>query len=113
MKALRIHKSRKHKAASRSPLPIPQLDGDSCNEAFEENYCKVCEECPDEIETSEDVNYHVMNDHEVNAVISMYGHSRTLQDPFGSFRNLQALLDTFGVPPVTPPKNLGHNFFWL
>ena len=74
MKALRIHKSRKHKAASRSPLPIPQLDGDSSNEAFEENYCKVCEECPDEIETSEDVNYHVMNDHEANTVLSKYGH---------------------------------------
>ena len=59
---------------SRSPLPIPQLDGDSSNEAFEENYCKVCEEWTDEIETSEDVNYHVMNEHEANAVLSKYGH---------------------------------------
>ena len=65
MKGLRAHIGKQHKA-------IPQVDGsnDVTNEA---TYCEVYKECPDEIETSEDVNYHVMNDHEVKAVIAEYG----------------------------------------
>ena len=46
--------------------------GDVTNEP---NYCKVCQECPTEIETREDINYHVMNDHEVTAVLDHYGHA--------------------------------------
>ena len=68
LNVLRIHISRTHKTANRSN--IPQIDSES-SDIFEENYCKACEECP---ETSEDVNYHVMNYHEANAVIQKYGH---------------------------------------
>ena len=64
-KGLRAHIGKQHKE-------IPQVDGS--NDVIDEpTYCKVCKECPDEIETSEDINFHVMNDHEVKAVIGNYG----------------------------------------
>ena len=68
LKGLRTHKGRQHKIKS---SPIPQLDG--LADMHEPNYCKVCEECPHEIVTSEDVNYHVMNDHEAHEVQEKYG----------------------------------------
>ena len=65
LKGLRAHNGSQHKA-------IPQVDG--CNDVINEpTYCKVCKECPDEIETSEDINFHVMNDHDVKSVIDNYG----------------------------------------
>ena len=41
--------------------PIPQNDGACDLDALQPTYCKICEECPEEMKTSEDVNYHVMN----------------------------------------------------
>ena len=61
LKGLRAHMGSQHKA-------IPQVDG-SVDMINEPTYCKVCKECPHEIETSEDINFHVMNDHEVIEVI--------------------------------------------
>ena len=70
LKGLRAHTGKLHKASSSSP--IPQIDG--CNDAMNEpNYCKVCKCCPNEIETSEDISYHVMNNHVVKEVIDAYG----------------------------------------
>jgi hypothetical protein len=69
LKGLRTHTGRQNKVSS---SPIPQVDG--LTDIHEPNYCKVCEECPDEIVTSEDVSYHVMNDHEVFAVREKYGN---------------------------------------
>lgn len=50
---LKNHAVRKHQVTS---SPIPQIDGAGHRKLYEPNYCKVCEECPDEIETSEDIN---------------------------------------------------------
>ena len=64
---LRAHIGSQHKV-------IPQVDvSNDVNGINEPTYCKVCKECPNEIETSEDINYHVMNDHEVKLVIDSYG----------------------------------------
>ena len=68
LKGLRTHTGRLHKETS---SPIPQIDG--CNDANEPTYCKVCRKCPNEIETSEDVNYHVMNNHDKKEVLEVYG----------------------------------------
>jgi protein-arginine kinase activator protein McsA len=65
LKGLRAHIGSQHKG-------IPQVDGSS-DVVNEPTYCRVCKECPDEIKTSEDINFHVMNDHEVMAVIENYG----------------------------------------
>ena len=65
LNGLRAHIGKQHRA-------IPQVDG-SNDVINEPTYCKVCRECPDEIETSEDINFHVMNDHEVMAVLETYG----------------------------------------
>ena len=34
----------------------PQLDGVDDNIVTRDTYCRVCKECPDEIETSEDIS---------------------------------------------------------
>ena len=65
LEGLRAHIGSQHKV-------IPQVDGSS-DVLNEPTYCRVCKECPDEIETSEDINFHVMNDHEVMEVIQSYG----------------------------------------
>ena len=36
-------------------------------------YCRICEECPEEMESSEDISYHVMNDHETKLVYEKDG----------------------------------------
>ena len=51
---------------------IPQLDGD-IDISSEPTYCKICKECPDEFESAEDVNYHVMNNHQTQDVLINYG----------------------------------------
>ena len=70
LKGLRAHVGRQHKT---SCSPIPQIDGvdDSYNEA---TFCKICQSCHEETKTSEDLNYHVMNNHEVIHVYKTYGH---------------------------------------
>ena len=65
LKGMRAHIGSQHKA-------IPQVDGSS-DMVNEPTYRRVCKECPNEIETSEDINFHVMNYHEVMAVIENYG----------------------------------------
>ena len=51
---------------------IPQLDG-GLEISNEPTYCRICKDCHEEIETAEDLSYHVMNNHETNDVISNYG----------------------------------------
>ena len=64
------HQVNEHRVTS---SPISQIDGASDIDELKPTYCKICEECPDEIETSEDVNYQVMNDHATNLVYEKYG----------------------------------------
>jgi hypothetical protein len=70
LKGLRAHVGRQHKTSS---SPIPQIDGvdDSFHEA---TFCKICQSCHEETKTVEDLNYHVMNNHEANHVFEIYGH---------------------------------------
>ena len=70
LKGLRAHKGKQHKVTS---SPIPQIDGSS-DFLHEPTYCKICEECHHEIKTSEDLNYHIMNNHKVTEVFEAYGH---------------------------------------
>ena len=52
-------------------LSVIAFDGE-----FEQNepyYCKLCKDCPDELEYGEDLSYHMMNDHEPNEVLVNYG----------------------------------------
>ena len=59
------------------PETIPQVDGSleiARDKYYPENYCKICEECPNDIETAEDVNYHTMNDHQAKDVVDKYGN---------------------------------------
>ena len=70
---LRNHEVSQHKLTE---SPIPQIDGtgDTLKSVVNEpSYCKICKECPDDLESREDVNYHVMNDHEVKDVLMEYG----------------------------------------
>ena len=71
LKGLRTHTGKQHKTTSSSP--IPQIDGadDNINEP---TYCQICKKCHEETKNSEDLNYHVMNNHEVNSVFEAYGH---------------------------------------
>ena len=50
---------------------IPQLDGD-LDFLNEPNYCKICKDS-DELETAEDLSYHMMNDHDPQDVLANYG----------------------------------------
>ena len=50
----------------------------SCDDAIvdktdEPTYCKICAEVCEEMETSEDVFYHIMNNHELDDVLKEYG----------------------------------------
>ena len=67
---LRAHEVNKHRVTY---SPIPQNDGACDLDARQPTYCKICEECPEEMKTSEDVNYHVMNNHATNLVYEKYG----------------------------------------
>ena len=52
---------------------IPQLDGATAN-VEDKNYCKICKNS-DEIESEEDLSFHMMNDHDPNEVLEIYGHN--------------------------------------
>ena len=67
---LKEHEVNEHRVTC---SPIPQNDGACDLEVLQPTYCKICEECPEEMETSEDVNYHVMNNHETKLVYEKYG----------------------------------------
>ena len=63
---LRAHKVKEHKETN---SPIPQVDGISKYEdVLKPTYCRICPECQYEIETSENISYHVINDHETKQV---------------------------------------------
>ena len=51
---------------------IPQLDGESVCVRNDSNYCKLCKNS-DEIESAEDLNYHMMNDHDPQEVLALFG----------------------------------------
>ena len=70
LKGLRAHTGKQHKPTN---SPIPQLDG-AVEFVHEPTYCKICKECHPETKTSEDLDYHVMNNHETTSVYEAYGH---------------------------------------
>ena len=43
------------------------------DETAEPTYCRICKEVCEEMETAEDVSYHIMNNHEIDEVITEYG----------------------------------------
>ena len=52
---------------------IPQLDGvPEEAEIDDPNYCIICKDS-DEIESEEDLSYHMMNDHEPQQVLAIFG----------------------------------------
>ena len=69
-KGLRSHKGQVHKATYSS---IPQIDGTS-DTIQETTFCRICKDCHEETKTSEDLSYHVMNNHETSHVFQAYGH---------------------------------------
>ena len=52
---------------------IPQIDGVGDNNPDDETFCKICKEWHEETKTSEDLNFHVMNNHEIVDVFQAYG----------------------------------------
>ena len=54
--------------------PIPQVDGFGDNIPDVLTFCQICQESHEETKTSEDLSFHVMNNHEVNHVYEAYGH---------------------------------------
>ena len=71
LKGLRAHIGRKHKVPG---SPIPQTDGICDKTPNVATFCKIFQESHEETKTSEDLNFHVMNNHEVNHVLEAYGH---------------------------------------
>ena len=53
---------------------IPQLDEVLEPEINDPNYCKICKNS-DEIESAEDLSYHMMNDHEPQEVLVIFGQN--------------------------------------
>ena len=52
----------------------PESSDDAIVDVTDEpTYCKICAEVCEEMETSEDVFYHIMNNHEVDDVLKDYG----------------------------------------
>ena len=53
---------------------IPQLDGVLEPEINDPNYCKICKNS-DEIESAEDFSSHMMNDHDAQEVLAIFGQT--------------------------------------
>ena len=53
---------------------IPQLDGGLEAKSNDPNYCKICKDS-DELESAEDLSYHMMNDHDPQEVLALFGHN--------------------------------------
>ena len=64
LKGLRSHRGQVHKATY---SPIPQIDGTS-DKSQETTFCRICKDCHEEMKTSEDLSYHIMNNHETSHV---------------------------------------------
>ena len=75
---------------------IPQLDGD-IDISSEPTYCKICKECPDEFESAEDVNYHVMNNHQTQDVLNNYGKD-WIEDRRYCIRKFSPFSNWFSTP---------------
>ena len=78
---------------------IPQLDGESEQDVNEPTYCKLCKECPDEIESAEDLSYHMMNDHEAQEVLDNYGQ-QWIEDRRYCIRRWSPFTDWFSTPLI-------------
>ena len=70
LKGLRSHTGQVHKATY---SPIPQIDGNS-DKIDETTFCRICKDWHEETKTSEDLSYHIMNNHETSHVFEAYGH---------------------------------------
>ena len=71
LKGLRAHIGRKHKVPG---SPIPQTDGISDMIPDKATFCKIYQESHEDTKTSEDLSFHIMNNHEVKHVLEAYGH---------------------------------------
>ena len=78
---------------------IPQLDGQSEKDSNEPNYSKLCKECPDEIESGEDLSYHMMNDHDAQEVLENYGH-QWIEERKYCIRKWSPFTDWFSTPLI-------------
>ena len=80
--------------------PIPQVDGVGDNKPDDEPFCKICKECHEETKTSEDLNFHVINNHEMVDLYQAYG-LKVEDTVFGEDLLSMAcfLIDGGGVPP--------------
>ena len=71
LRGLKQHQGRQHKAPTISS--IPQMDGADDDMIDFDLFCKICQDCHEETKTSDDLSYHIMNDHEVHDVMNSYG----------------------------------------
>ena len=76
---------------------IPQLDGD-LDFLNEPNYCKICKDS-DELETAEDLSYHMMNDHDPQDVLANYGQD-WIDGRRHCIRRWSPFLNWFSTPPI-------------
>ena len=67
LRGLKAHKGRQHKAS------IPQIDGAADETVHHDLFCEICGNCHKETKRSDDLSYHLMNDHEVVDVMTSYG----------------------------------------
>ena len=62
------------------------------------NYCKICKDT-DQIESAEDLSYHMMNDHDANKVIAIYG-IEWIEERRYCIRRGSPFLKWFSTPPI-------------
>ena len=84
-------------ACDDSSCKIPQLDGESSEQECEKpNYCKLCKECS-ELETADDLSYHMMNDHNPEEVLQIYGR-QWIDDRRYCVRKWSPFINWFSTP---------------
>ena len=67
LRGLKAHQGRQHKPS------IPQIDGAADETIDYDLFCEICGNCHEETKSSDDLSYHLMNDHEVVEVMTSYG----------------------------------------
>ena len=78
---------------------IHQLD-ESGKKMEKPTYCKLCKECWPEMETAEDLSYHMMNNHEPQEVFENYGQ-RWIEERKHCVRKMSPFTSWFSTPPIS------------
>ena len=60
-------------------------------------YCKLCKECWEDIETAEDLSYHIMNNHEPQKVFENYGQ-KWIEERRHCVRKMSPFIPWFSNP---------------